>query len=106
MDETHELLRAILHRLEIQGAQLDQILIKMDYMQGDINSIKENITLMKKDIISMKKDIAATQKEVFSIKTGIKFFNEGQERQDRILESLSARSLEQETMIRELRRAN
>jgi cell division protein FtsB len=91
MDETRVLLNAILERLEIQSA-------KIDAMQMDIHHIKGDIAELKADLAVLKADVSMLKADVTDLKNG-------QERQDKILESLAVRSLEQETDIRELRRA-
>lgn len=69
LNEHTQLFHAIRDRQEETDAKLDALSMTVNYIQGDLTSLKE-----------------------------------GQERQDRILESLSLRSLEQETEIRELKR--
>jgi len=76
VDETKEILLAIKHVVEVMDAK--------------ITSIQHDVAVLKTDVAVLKTDVA-------SLKTG-------QERQDRILESLALHSLEQETIIRELQR--
>ncbi|AMA73300.1 MULTISPECIES: hypothetical protein [Aneurinibacillus] len=83
MDETKVLLNKIIERLDVQSATLEQLKMDVAHIQGDVTELKE--TLQKHD------DLLAR-------------LIEGQERQDKILESLALRSLEQETELRELKR--
>ena len=76
LDENTQLTKAIFHRQEETDAQLDAISMDVHKLHGEMSGIKE-----AQDIII-----------------------HGQERQDKILESLALRSLEQETELRELKR--
>ena len=74
--ELHQIVRAIRDRQENTDAKLESISMDINKIHGEIVSIKE------------------TQQILI----------QGQERQDKILESLALRSLEQETELRELKR--
>jgi chromosome segregation ATPase len=74
--ELYEIVTAIRHNQESQRAEHDAMVLTISGMQGDITSINQKIDHLA----------------------------ESQDRQDKILESLSLRSLEQETDIRELKR--
>jgi hypothetical protein len=76
MDETKEMLIAIKHVVEVMDAKITGI-------QKDVAVLKEDVAVLKDDVSGMKA---------------------GQERQDRILETLALHSLEQETIIRKLQR--
>ncbi|WP_067931245.1 hypothetical protein [Alicyclobacillus kakegawensis] len=49
--------------------------------------------------------VASTNQKVSDLQSDIAVLKDGQVRQDKILESLALRSLEQETELRELKRA-
>jgi SMC interacting uncharacterized protein involved in chromosome segregation len=85
MDEIKALFNAIIERLDVQNAHMKQMKMEMDiaHLQGDVKQLKEDVTMLKRDVSSLK---------------------EGQARQDKILERLSVRSIEQEAEIVELRR--
>ncbi|TFE29046.1 hypothetical protein [Cohnella luojiensis] len=84
MDETKEILLAIKHVVEVMDAKITSI-------QHDVAVLKSDVAVLKSDVAVLKSDVAELKK--------------GQERQDRILESLALHSLEQETVIRELQRS-
>jgi peptidoglycan hydrolase CwlO-like protein len=65
---------------------------KVAKMQDDIDEIKGEIAVMKQDITIMKQDIADLR--------------EGQLRQDNLLATLSFRSIDHETQLRNLRKDN
>ncbi|MEK4008366.1 hypothetical protein [Paenibacillus sp. FSL H3-0333] len=74
-------------------------LIKQSFDQQDkrLERIEDMLT-------SLIKIVGATNSKVDQISTDITSVKEGQVRQDRILESLAMRSLEQESELRELKR--
>ena len=76
LTETNQIVRAIRDRQENTDAKLESISMDVNKIHGEIISIKETQQLLI----------------------------QGQERQDKILESLALRSLEQETELRELKR--
>jgi len=98
LKEMKEILKALMHRNEVQGAQIEQIIFTMSSMQGAILDMQAAISDNQKTILDVQSDVKDIKSELIGIR-------EGQERQDRILEALAARSLEQETSIKELRRA-
>ena len=83
MDETKEMLIAIKHVVEVMDAK---------------------ITGIQKDVAVLKEDVAVLKDDVAVLKDGVSGMKAGQERQDRILETLALHSLEQETIIRKLQR--
>jgi chromosome segregation ATPase len=108
--------------------KFDQMMGKLDQMNGDVQGLKKDIGDMNGDIQGLKKDIGEmkgdiqglkkitedipsikqavfeTAGEMNDVKTMLKSLVKSQERQDRILEALSTRSLEQETELKELKR--
>jgi len=83
MDETKAMLNAILENQQMTNAKLEAMQMDIHHMKGDIVKLQQDMTIVKQDISDIKS---------------------GQERQDRILESLALRSLEQEAILREMRR--
>ncbi|MEF2968064.1 hypothetical protein V3851_19730 [Paenibacillus sp. M1] len=63
-----------------------------------VKSTNEKLAIVKEDVTVIKQDMA-------SLKEAVSQSRENISRQDRILESLAMRSLEQETRIREMKRA-
>ena len=91
MDEMRAMFHAIIERLDTQGARIENLTTQVNHLTGEVEQVKSDIAIMKSDMDVMKSDIAEIK--------------DGQTRQDKILESLAMRSLEQETDIRDLRRA-
>jgi chromosome segregation ATPase len=85
---------------------------KVSVLQKDVAMLKEDVAMLKEDVAMLKEDVAVLKEDVVVLKEevsdlkalGIKLI-EGEQRQDRILEALSVRSLEQESKMNELRRA-
>lgn len=98
MDEIKVLLHAILERLDVQGAHIEQMKLDIARLQGDIKQIKEDIAMLKEDVAMLKEDVAVLKRDVAALK-------EGQVRQEKILERLSIRSIEHEVQIEELCKA-
>ncbi len=90
MDETKEILLAIKHVVEVMDAKITALTDQHNHLHKDVNEIKRDVAVLKEDVAVLKEDVS-----------GLKV---GQQRQDRILESLALHSLEQETIIRELKR--
>ena len=81
MDETKEILLAIKHSVEVMDAKITR-------MEHDISELKSDVSELKSDVAVLKSDSADLKK--------------GQLRQVRLLETLCLRSLEQETIVRDL----
>jgi predicted nuclease with TOPRIM domain len=104
MDEIKALLNAIIERLDVQNAHMEQMKIDIAQLQGDMKQVKEDVAVLKKDVAVLKEDVAVLKEDVAVLKRDVSALKEGQVRQDKILERLSVRSIEQEAEIVELRR--
>lgn len=83
MDESKEILLAIKHVVEVMDAKITSLQDQYLHLHKDVQSIKGDAAVLKSDVAALKK---------------------GQERHDRILETLALHSLEQESQIKELQR--
>lgn len=83
LDGIDQRLDGIDHRLDGIDQRLDSHEGLITQLIGVVKSTNEKVTVMQEELAELK---------------------EGQSRQDRILESLALHSLEQETIIRELKR--
>lgn len=83
MGEMKALLHAILERLDVQNAHIEQMKLDIARLQGNATKIQEDISILKRDVAALK---------------------EGQVRQEKILERLAIRSVEHEVEIEELRK--
>ncbi|KAF0994207.1 hypothetical protein [Geobacillus sp. TFV-3] len=117
-DELRALLNAVLERLDVQGAYIEQMRMdivklqgsvkqledKVDRIQNDVDTMKRDMDAMKKDMDAMKKDMDSMKKDMFGVKKDVAALKEGQVRQEKIMERLAIRSIEQEAEIDELRK--
>ena len=92
-----QLLQQILNELQT----MNQRLSNSELRQNEISQIVQAIH-HQQEIADAK--LEALTLDVHYIRGDLTSLKEGQERQDRILESLAMRSLEQETQLRELKR--
>ena len=88
MDETKEILLAIKHSVEVMDAKITR-------MEHDISELKSDVSELKSDVSELKSDVAVLKSDSADLK-------KGQLRQERLLETLCFRSLEQETIVRDL----
>ena len=124
---SEQLLQQILTEMQSTNQRLDRMETDISTMKTDILTMKTDILTMKTDILTMKTDISTiqenmatkvdivllpmiqqavldTNQNVLKASETLERVVEGTVRQGRILESLSMRSLEQETELRELKR--
>ncbi|MCL6576903.1 hypothetical protein [Kyrpidia sp.] len=92
--------------------KLDLILQKLDSIESKVSMMDERLlhveSIQKQhgDMITQLIGIVeSTNQKVSDMQTDISALIEGQKRQDKIIESLALRSLEQETELREIKRA-
>jgi chromosome segregation ATPase len=111
MDEIKALFNAIIERLDVQNAHMEQMKMDIAHLQGDVKQLKEDVAMLKEDVAVLKEDVAVLKEDVAMLKEDVAVLKrdvsslkEGQARQDKILERLSVRSIEQEAEIVELRR--
>lgn len=90
LDLIVEQLSGITKRLDSHEDRITQLI-------GIVRSTNEKITVIQADISVLKQDVSVLKEDMAELKTG-------QNRQERILETLPLHSLEQETIIRELKR--
>lgn len=88
MDETKEILLAIKHSIEVMDAKITR-------MEKDVAELKSDVSELKSNVAELKSNAAKLNSDSEELKAG-------QLRQLRILETLSLRSLEQETIVRDL----
>lgn len=70
---------------------------RFDKIDQRFDKIEQRLDKIESDLTSTKEMVANTAENVSALKNS-------QDRQDRILDALSSRSLEQETQIKELKR--
>jgi peptidoglycan hydrolase CwlO-like protein len=92
-----EMLATLIQMVGSNNAKLDTMNGKQDIMDSKQDAMESDIKEMKGDIKEIKGDINAMKSDISSLK-------EGQDRQDRILESVTMKSFEHDTYIRDFKR--
>ncbi len=87
MDETREIMLAINHSVDMLAAKFD----------GFQAEVRQEFSVLKADVAELKVDVA-------ELKTDVAALQQGQLRQERIMEKLSLRSMEYETIVSDLQR--
>ncbi|WP_019635600.1 hypothetical protein [Paenibacillus fonticola] len=94
----------ILKELGNINGRLDGIDQRLDGIDHRFNGIDQRLDSHEGLITQLISVVKSTNEKVTVIQEELLELKEGQSRQDRILESLALHSLEQETIIRELKR--
>lgn len=84
---------------------------KIDLMLSELQKLNERVITIENDVSNIKNDVSNIKSEQQQIKQAVMETNESmkqlnaiQDSQQRIIELLSARSLEQESELRDLKR--
>lgn len=83
---------------------LKQIVDKLNVIASNQNEFKEHFDKIDKKLDSIVEQVVKNSEDIMRIKTDQHVLVTGQAKQDKILEALAMRSLEQETDIKELKR--
>ncbi|ATA60929.1 hypothetical protein GS458_2491 [Geobacillus stearothermophilus] len=102
--ELRALLNAVLERLDVQGAYIEQMRMDIVKLQGSVKQLEDKVDRLQSDVDAMKKDMDAMKKDMLGVKKDVAALKEGQVRQEKIMERLAIRSIEQEAEIDELRK--
>ncbi|NNV06091.1 hypothetical protein [Geobacillus sp. C56-T2] len=103
-DELRALLNAVLERLDVRGAYIEQMRIDIVKLQGSVKQLEDKVDRLQRDVDAMKKDMEAMKKDMVGVKKDVAALKEGQVRQEKMMERLVIRSIEQEAEIDELRK--
>lgn len=76
----------------------------LNMLEGRFEGMEKEMRSMKEEVKGMKDEIKSIKEEVISMKEDVKEIKDGQERQDRILEMLSIKSIETDSYIRDFKR--
>jgi peptidoglycan hydrolase CwlO-like protein len=101
LEEIKALFNAIIERLDVQNVHIEQMKMDIAHLQGDMKQVKEDVAVLKEDVAVLKEDVAVLKEDV---ERDVSSLKDGQARQEKILERLAVRSIEQEADIVELRR--
>ncbi|MFB5269866.1 hypothetical protein ACE41H_24225 [Paenibacillus enshidis] len=73
-------------------------------VEEDMSVLKEDVSVLKEDMSVLKEDVGVLKEDMREVKINVNGLIQGQERQDRILEMLSVKSLETDSYIRDFKR--
>jgi chromosome segregation ATPase len=104
LEEIKALFNAIIERLDVQNVHIEQMKMDIAHLQGDMKQVKEDVAVLKEDVAVLKEDITVLKEDVAVLKRDVSSLKDGQARQEKILERLAVRSIEQEADIVELGR--
>ncbi|ADI25830.1 hypothetical protein [Geobacillus sp. C56-T3] len=102
--ELRALLNAVLERLDVQGVYIEQMRMDIVKLQGSVKQLEDKVDRIQSDVEAMKKDMDAMKKDMLGVKKDVAALKGGQVRQEKIMERLAIRSIEQEAEIDELRK--
>jgi chromosome segregation ATPase len=101
LDQNFSRMQKDIHMLDMRQSELNQMVSSIRDNQlaqrAEHDALVHDVSEMKGEIVSINKKLENTSSKLDQLV-------ESQDRQDKILESLSLRSLEQETEIRDLKR--
>lgn len=90
--ELQQVTRAIYDRQEEADAKLEALTMDVHHIKGDVAILKADVAILKADVAILKSDVS--------------LLKDGQERHEKILETLALRSIEYETALRGLKKVN
>jgi chromosome segregation ATPase len=115
--ELQQLTRAILDRQDETDAKLEALAMDVHYIKGEVTAMKQDIAELKQDVAVLKQDVAVLKQDVAVLKQDVAVLKQdvavlkqdvavlkqdvsdlklGQQRHERILETLTLRYLELE----------
>jgi chromosome segregation ATPase len=108
MQTEHQRYSDLIHQLITNvgylGKQIGGLDLRMDGLEQRMDGLVQRMDGLDQRMDGLDQRMERLESKVDDISLEMNSLQEGQERQNRILESLSMRSLEQETQIREIKR--
>lgn len=87
MNELRLITRALVDRQDETDAKLDALTMEVHQLKGDVSELKQDVAELKQDVAVLKQGVAQLQKNMDEVK-------DGQDRHERVLETLALRALE------------
>ncbi|MFP3390925.1 hypothetical protein [Brevibacillus sp. SIMBA_040] len=101
MNELRQVTRAILDRLDENDAKLEALTMEVHVLKGDVAllqqdvaQLKVDVAELKQDVAQLKVDVAELKQDVTQLKVDVAELKDGQNRHERVLETLALRALE------------
>ncbi len=89
------------NRHEEMISQLMQI---VGATNGKVTGLQQDVVSLTQDVSELKQDVSELKQDVSELKQTTERIEQRQKKQDQILDTLSVRSIEQESEIKELRK--
>ncbi|EJL45902.1 hypothetical protein P4U99_15085 [Brevibacillus agri] len=87
MNELRLVTRAILDRQDETDAKLEALTMEVHQLKGEVAELKHDVAVLKQDVAELKQDVALLKQDMADVK-------DGQDRHERVLETLALRALE------------
>jgi len=87
MNELRQVTRAILDRQDETDAKLEALTMEVHQLKGEVAELKRDVAELKQEVTELKQDVAVLKQDVADLK-------DGQDRHERVLETLALRALE------------
>jgi chromosome segregation ATPase len=71
MSEITALLNGIINRLDIQGANMEQMKQDISILKGDVTGLKDDVASLKDDVTKIKKNISQLEVSVTELKDDV-----------------------------------
>ncbi|WP_432776173.1 hypothetical protein AAFJ72_04140 [Brevibacillus gelatini] len=115
MNELRLVTRAILDRQDETDAKLEALTLEVHQLKGEVAELKRDVAVLKQDVAELKQDVAVLKQEVAVLKQDVAVLKQevaelkqdvaqlkqdmaevkdGQDRHERVLETLALRALE------------
>jgi len=115
MNELRQVTRAILDRQDETDAKLEALTMEVHQLKGevaelkrdvaelkqevtelkqDVAVLKQDVAELKEDVAVLKQDVAELKEDVAELKQDVADLKDGQDRHERVLETLALRALE------------
>jgi len=101
MNELRQVTRAILDRQDETDAKLEALTMEVHQLKGEVAELKRDVAVLKQDVAELKQDVAVLKQDVAELKEDVAELKQdvadlkdGQDRHERVLETLALRALE------------
>ena len=94
MNELRQVSRTNLDRLDENDAKLEALTMEVHVLKGDVAQLKVDVAELKEDVAQLKVDVAELKEDIAQLKVDVAELKDGQNRHERVLETLALRALE------------
>ncbi|GEC90806.1 hypothetical protein [Brevibacillus brevis] len=101
VNELRLVVHALMDRQDELDAKMDALTMEVHQLKADVAELKQDVAVLKQDVAELKQDVAVLKQDVAVLKQDVAMLKqdvaelkEGQDRHERILETLALRALE------------